>query len=44
MLADEFTSLEEPTDVSEVVVAVFFPIDGPELIRSERCTKPRDPT
>jgi hypothetical protein len=42
-LIGEFTSLEEPTDVSEVAVAAVFPADGPKLI-SERRIEPRDPT
>jgi hypothetical protein len=32
MLTSEFTSLEEPTDVSEVAAAVVFPADRPDIV------------
>jgi hypothetical protein len=44
MLTGEFTSLEEPTDISKIVTAAVFPADEPELIGSERRAEPRDPT
>jgi hypothetical protein len=32
-LTSEFTSLEEPTDASEVAAAVVFPADRPQIYR-----------
>jgi hypothetical protein len=32
MLTGEFTSLDELTEVPEIVVIVVFPADGPEFI------------
>jgi hypothetical protein len=43
-LAGEFTSLEEPTDDSELAADVVFSADGPEFIGSERRIDPREPT
>jgi hypothetical protein len=44
MLTGEFTSLEEPTDASEVDASAVFHTDGPEFIESKRRMEPRDPT
>jgi hypothetical protein len=44
MLIGEFTSLDEPTDVSKVAATAVFPADGPEFIRSEKQIEPSDPT
>jgi hypothetical protein len=44
MLTGEFASLEESTKVYEFAAYVVFPADRSEFIRSERRTKPRDPT
>jgi hypothetical protein len=44
MLTGEFTSLDEPTDVSGVATIAVFPADGPDFIGSERRTEHRDPT
>jgi hypothetical protein len=41
-LTDEFTSLKEPTRVFDFAADVVFPTDGPEFIKSERQTEPRD--
>jgi hypothetical protein len=38
-LTGEFTSLEEPTEDSDLAADAVFPADG-----SERRTEPRDPT
>jgi hypothetical protein len=42
-LTYEFTSLEEPTDDSDLAAHVVFPADEPEFIGSERRVVPRDP-
>jgi hypothetical protein len=42
-LTGKFTSLEEPTDDSDLAVDAVFPADGPEFIGSKRRTEPRDP-
>jgi hypothetical protein len=42
MLTNEFTSLDEPTEIPEVAAAVVFPADGPKDTGSERRTEPRD--
>jgi hypothetical protein len=45
VLTGEFTSLDEPTDVSKVAtIIVVFPVEIPEFTGSERRIKPRDPT
>jgi hypothetical protein len=44
MLTNEFTLLDEPTEVYEVAAIRVFPADGSEFIGSERRTEPRDPT
>jgi hypothetical protein len=43
MLANKFTSLDEPTEVPNVAAAAVFPADGPKDIGSERQREPRDP-
>jgi hypothetical protein len=43
-LTGEFTSLEEPTDDSDLATDAVFPAYGPEFIRSERRIEPRKPT
>jgi hypothetical protein len=43
VLTGEFTLLDDPTDVSEVIVIAGFPADGPEFIGFERWIEPRDP-
>jgi hypothetical protein len=43
-LASEFTSLDEPTKVSDVATAAVVPADGPKRIGFERRREPRDPT
>jgi hypothetical protein len=35
-LTGEFTSLEEPTDHSDIVIVAVFPADGSNFIESER--------
>jgi hypothetical protein len=42
-LTGEFTSLEEPTDDSDIAVDAVFSTDGPDLVGSERRIIPRDP-
>jgi hypothetical protein len=32
MLTGKFTSLDEPTEVSEVAAIAVFPVDGPKFI------------
>jgi hypothetical protein len=44
MLIGEYTLLDEPTEVPEVVATAVFPADGPDDIRSERRIERRDPT
>jgi hypothetical protein len=43
-LTGEFSSLDEPTDASMVVVFVISFADGPDSIGSERRVEPRGPT
>jgi hypothetical protein len=43
-LTGEFTSLEEPTDDSDIAAVVIFPADGPDFVGSERRIEPREPT
>jgi hypothetical protein len=43
-LTDEFISLEEPTDDSDIVADVVFSTDGPGFVGSERRVVPKDPT
>jgi hypothetical protein len=42
-LAGEFTSLEEPTDDSDLAADAVFPADRPEFIGSERRIVPKEP-
>jgi hypothetical protein len=35
-LTGEFTSLEEPTDDSDIVADAVFSLDGPDVVGSER--------
>jgi hypothetical protein len=44
MLTDEFASLEEPTEDSEVATAAVLLADGPKKIGSKRQRQPRDST
>jgi hypothetical protein len=44
VLTGEFTSLDEPTDVSEVAAIAVFPANEPEFVGSESRIEPRDPT
>jgi hypothetical protein len=44
ILAGEFTSLDEPTEVSNVAATMVFPVDGLEGFRSKRRREPTDPT
>jgi hypothetical protein len=43
-LTSEFTSLEEPTDDSDIAIVVVFPIDGSDFVESERRVEPKEPT
>jgi hypothetical protein len=43
-LTGEFTSLEEPSDDSDVVSVLDLLADGPGFARSERRIEPSDPT
>jgi hypothetical protein len=43
-LTGEFTSLEEPSDYSEVVSVLDLLADGPGFVGSERRIEPNDPT
>jgi hypothetical protein len=43
-LTDEFTSLEEPYDDSDVVSVLDLLADGPGFAGSERRIEPNDPT
>jgi hypothetical protein len=43
-LTGEFTSLEEPTNYSDIVAVTVFPVDGPDFVGSERRIEPREPT
>jgi hypothetical protein len=42
-LTGEFTSLEEPTKAFNFAAEAVFTVDGPEFMRSEMRTEPRDP-
>jgi hypothetical protein len=42
-LTGEFTSQEEPTEVSDFAAEAICSADGPKFIGSERRTEPRDP-
>jgi hypothetical protein len=43
-LTGKFTSLEEPTDESDIVVDMVFSVDGPDFVRSKRRITPREST
>jgi hypothetical protein len=43
-LTGEFTSLEEPTDDSDIATDAVFSADGPDFVGSERRVVPKDPT
>jgi hypothetical protein len=43
-LAGEFTTLEEPTDDSDIAIVVVFPTDGSDFVGSERRIKPKEST
>jgi hypothetical protein len=43
-LTGEFTSLEEPTDDSDIAAVTVFPADGPDFVGSERQIEPTEPT
>jgi hypothetical protein len=40
----EFTSLEEPTNDSNIATVAVFPADRPDSVGSERQIEPKDPT
>jgi hypothetical protein len=42
-LTDEFTSLEEPTDDSDIAIILVSLADGSGFARSERRIEPEDP-
>jgi hypothetical protein len=42
-LTGEFTSLEEPTDDSDIAIVLFLLADGTGFARSERRIEPEDP-
>jgi hypothetical protein len=42
-LTGEFTSLEEPTDDSDMAIVVVFSADGSDFIGSERRIYPKEP-
>jgi hypothetical protein len=41
-LTGEFTSLEEPTDESDITADAVFSADRPDIVRSDRRTEPRE--
>jgi hypothetical protein len=43
-LTGKFTSLEEPTDDSNVIVDAVFSVDRSDLVESEKRIVPREPT
>jgi hypothetical protein len=43
-LTDEFTSLKEPSDDSDIATVLGSLADGPGFTRSERRIEPSDPT
>jgi hypothetical protein len=43
-LTDELTSLEEPTEDSDIVIVAVLLADGFDFVESERRIKPKDPT
>jgi hypothetical protein len=42
-LTDEFTSLEEPTDDSDMAIVAVAPADGSDFVGSERRIYPEEP-
>jgi hypothetical protein len=42
-LTGEFTSLEEPTNDSDITAVAVFPADGPDFIGCERQIEPKGP-
>jgi hypothetical protein len=43
-LTGEFTSLEEPTDESDIAADAVSPADGPDFVGYHRRIEPKDPT
>jgi hypothetical protein len=43
-LTGEFTSLEEPTDESDIVIVAVFAADGSDSVGFERQIEPKEPT
>jgi hypothetical protein len=43
-LTNEFTSLEEPTDDSDIAIVAVFPADGSDFVGFERRIEPKEPT
>jgi hypothetical protein len=43
-LTDEFTSLEEPTDESDITADAVFCVNGPDFVGSDRRTEPKELT
>jgi hypothetical protein len=43
-LTGEFTSLEEPTDDSDIAIVAVLLADGSDFVESERRIEPKDPT
>jgi hypothetical protein len=43
-LTDEFTSLEEPTDDSDIVIVAVLLAEGSDFVESERRIEQKDPT
>jgi hypothetical protein len=43
-LTGEFTSLEEPTDDSDIVIVAVLLVDRSDFVESERQIEPKDPT
>jgi hypothetical protein len=43
-LIGEFTSLEEPTDESDITADAVSSADGPDVVGSNRRIEPREPT
>jgi hypothetical protein len=43
-LTGEFTSLEEPTDDSDIAIVTVLLADGSDFVEFERRIEPKDPT
>jgi hypothetical protein len=43
-LTGEFTSLEDPTDDSDIAIVAIFLADGSDFVKSERRIEPKEPT